>query len=241
MKEHSQCARCAIPREEKACLVRGGKGPKFCPTLRYEGLIPSVIKEYEDPELREFARLASVQEGEGYAGRRPGGYVPHPVKTRVEEVIEFAKKIGAKRIGVAFCVGLQREAGLLSDLLEVHGFEVVSVCCKVGAVPKETIGVKDEEKIKIGEFESMCNPLLQAEILNREGTDLNVLVGLCVGHDAIFLKRAKAPCTVLAAKDRVTGHNPLAALYTLHSFYRRLKERPPSSKEPADPPDEEDQ
>lgn len=168
-------------------------------------------------------------------------YVPHPVKTRVEEVIEFAKKIGAKRIGVAFCVGLQREAGLLSDLLEVHGFEVVSVCCKVGAVPKETIGVKDEEKIKIGEFESMCNPLLQAEILNREGTDLNVLVGLCVGHDAIFLKRAKAPCTVLAAKDRVTGHNPLAALYTLHSFYRRLKERPPSSKEPADPPDEEDQ
>ena len=69
----------------------------------------------------------------------------------------------------------------------------------------------------------MCNPLLQAEILNHEETELNIVLGLCVGHDALFLKKAKAFCTVLAAKDRVTGHNPLAALYTLHSYYQKLK------------------
>ena len=55
------------------------------------------------------------------------------------------------------------------------------------------------------------------------GDDLNVVLGLCVGHDALFLKRATAFTTVLAAKDRVTGHNPLAAVYTVHSYYRKLK------------------
>ena len=69
----------------------------------------------------------------------------------------------------------------------------------------------------------MCNPLLQAEVLNQEKTEFNVVLGLCVGHDSLFLKKSDALCTVLAAKDRVTGHNPLAALYTLHSYYQKLK------------------
>jgi uncharacterized metal-binding protein len=69
----------------------------------------------------------------------------------------------------------------------------------------------------------MCNPILQAQVLNSEQTELNILLGLCVGHDSLFLKYAEAPCTVLAVKDRVTGHNPLAALYTLDSYYRALK------------------
>jgi uncharacterized metal-binding protein len=72
----------------------------------------------------------------------------------------------------------------------------------------------------------MCNPLLQAEILNRERTELNIVLGLCVGHDALFLKHANAYSTVLATKDRVTGHNPLAAVYTAHSYYQKLKSQP---------------
>ena len=69
----------------------------------------------------------------------------------------------------------------------------------------------------------MCNPVLQAMILNREGTDFNVILGLCVGHDSLFLKYSEALCTVLAVKDRVLGHNPLAAVYNLDSYYRSLK------------------
>lgn len=34
---------------------------------------------------------------------------------------------------------------------------------------------------------------------------------------------ATAPTTVLAVKDRVTGHNPLAAVYCSNAYYRRLK------------------
>ena len=66
-------------------------------------------------------------------------------------------------------------------------------------------------------------PVGQAMLLNEAGTDLNVVVGLCVGHDSLFFRHSKAPVTVLIAKDRVTGHNPAAVLYTSHSYYSRVK------------------
>ena len=105
-----------------------------------------------------------------------------------------------------------------------EGFEVVSAGCKAGCVPKEEIGVKDNEKIYIGSHETMCNPVFQAMLVNESETDFNVLLGLCVGHDSLFFKYAEAPTTVLAVKDRVTGHNPLAALYTSGNYYAWLKE-----------------
>jgi uncharacterized metal-binding protein len=152
-------------------------------------------------------------------------YIFHPVKPRVQETCEFAQKMGYKKIGVAFCMGLHKEALLLMQILKAQGFEVISVNCKTGGIPKETIGIKEKEKIHIGEFESMCNPIAQAMILNDEKTDFNILVGLCVGHDSLFLKYANAFCTVLVVKDRVLGHNPVAALYTSSSYYARMMKK----------------
>jgi len=224
METKAHCARCKIPRSKRVCLIKeGGRGPAFCPTLNYQDLILEVTKAYQAPDLNNFARLASVQEAECYANRKPGHYVLQPTKCRVQETVEFAQKLGFKKLGIAFCGGLHKEAGLLSDVLESQGFELASVGCNAGGVPKENIGIKEKEKVRIGSYETMCNPLLQAEILNHEETELNIVLGLCVGHDALFLKKAKAFCTVLAAKDRVTGHNPLAGLYTLHSYYQKLK------------------
>jgi uncharacterized metal-binding protein len=91
-------------------------------------------------------------------------------------------------------------------------------------VPKEEIGLSDDEKMFKGGHESMCNPIFQAMVANEKEVDFNVLLGLCVGHDSLFFKYAKAPSTVLAVKDRVTGHNPLAALYLSGSYYSWLKE-----------------
>ena len=78
--------------------------------------------------------------------------------------------------------------------------------------------MKDEEKIHPGTFEALCNPIAQASLLARAGTELNVVIGLCVGHDSLFFMHSKAPVTVLVAKDRVLGHNPVAGLYTSHSY-----------------------
>jgi uncharacterized metal-binding protein len=126
------------------------------------------------------------------------------------------------RLGIAFCIGLAKEAAVVGEILKKQGFEVVSAVCKVGSVPKEEIGVLETEKIYIGQYESMCNPILQAMIVNNAKTDFNLLLGLCVGHDSLFFKYAKAPTTVLAVKDRVTGHNPLAAIYLSDNYYSWL-------------------
>ena len=190
------------------------KAPNFCPMINMTDVIQRAMTEYDKPEVKEFARLASVQEGSCYAFRDAKPFVIIPTKSRIEELIEFSQRMGYKRLGLAFCGALIHEAAILSEILEKHGFEMVSVSCKVGGVPKERIGVKDEEKIRIGEFESMCNPITQARILNRAKTDFNIMLGLCIGHDSLFLKYVEGLTTVFAVKDRVTGHNPLAALYT---------------------------
>jgi len=169
-----------------------------------------------------FAKAASLQEAECYIRRDEKPFVLRPTKTRVEETIEFAKKMGFQKLGVAFCAGLFGEGRALVDILHRQGFEVVSVCCKVGGVPKEFLGLRDDEKVRVGTYETMCNPITQAEIMNEAGTQFNILVGLCVGHDSLFLKNAKALTTVLVAKDRVLGHNPVAALYGAKGYFQRL-------------------
>ena len=215
------CVKCKIVR--KKCRIPDGSGPNYCPTLRKKDVVGIALEEYTKPEMMEFARQASIQEGECYAYRDQKPYVMHPTKPRIVETIEFAKKMGFSRLGIAYCGGVSQEAGILVEILEKHDFEVIAISCKVGGIPKERIGLKDEEKINIGEHESMCNPIAQALILNDAKTDFNIMLCLCVGHDSMFLKYIEAPVTVLAAKDRVTGHNPMAALYTANSYYAKLK------------------
>lgn len=225
-KKLPDCAACGISLFEKACYVEGGKGPAGCPTLNLKGLAEEARDVYREPATREFARLASVQEGECYLGRDKKPYIPRCGKSRIQETCEFAEKIGAGRLGLAFCMGLAQEARQLRGILANQGFEVVSVACKVGRMLKEEeLGIEDHEKIMVGTAEAACNPVLQAKVLNDAKTDLNVLLGLCVGHDSLFLKHARAMSTVLAVKDRVTGHNPLAALNASHSYYMYLQRK----------------
>ena len=216
----SECAKCGI--KDRICRSPEGQGPAFCPTLYRKEVIGRANEEYAKPDIFKFAHEASVQEAECYINRDVKPYVLHPVKPRVQEVCEFAQKMGYKRLGIAFCGGLRKEALSLSQILEAQGFEVVSVICSAGGTPKEHIGIKEEEKIRIGEFESMCSPIAQALILNEEKSDFNVLLGLCVGHDSLLLKYAEAYCTVLVVKDRVLANNPCAALYTTGSYYARM-------------------
>ncbi|MBL7166196.1 MAG: DUF1847 domain-containing protein [Dehalococcoidales bacterium] len=225
MTENIECARC----DKVVCgSEHSQEGPSNCPTRTKSEVINQALREYDKPEIMEFARQASIQESECYMNLPEGLTTRYP---RVEEVVQFAGKMGYKKLGIAFCDGLRGEAETLNTILERRGFDVVSVCCKAGGIPKERIGIKDEEKIVSkfsgpGNWESMCSPISQAEILNDEGTEFNVLVGLCVGHDSLFFKYSQAPVTVLVAKDRVFGHNPVAGLYLSPSvYYRKLRRK----------------
>lgn len=139
-------------------------------------------------------------------------------KTRLEEVALFAERIGAKKLGIATCVGLVRESRIVARYLREKGFQVFGVGCKVGEVDKSHIGLPQVNPC-LGS--NMCNPILQAKVLNREQTDLNVIIGLCVGHDSLFTKYAQAPCTTLVVKDRVLAHNPVGAIYQADGYYKK--------------------
>lgn len=190
------------------CKFKDRTYPDFCLTthLKPED-IEWALERYEEGRNHNIMVASAEVEYEGYCQW-----------TRVEEIMAFARKINAHRIGIANCIGLLNEARIFARILRANGFESYSVLCKVAGKSKSSIGIPQECE-NIGA--AMCNPILQARLLNEAHTDLNVVIGLCVGHDSLFYKYSDAYVTTLVTKDRITGNNPAAALYTANSYYRK--------------------
>ena len=167
--------------------------PDGCPSN--DAMCTAIIKEYQNEDELRIARAAFLVVNEGYGKQN-----------RLEEIISFAKKAEYKTLGIAFCIGLAKEAAVIADILKDHNFIVESIICKSGALSHEVIG--------FASIRPMCNPIGQAILLNELSTEFNIVVGLCIGHDSLFIKHSKAPVTVFAVKDRVLNHNPLEAVYT---------------------------
>jgi uncharacterized metal-binding protein len=205
------CAYC--PPSVRACRQGDSeaRGPGFCPSKTDPAGIDHAWARYEDPEIRRVARASAIVESEGYCRW-----------TRVEEICAFASQLGFKKIGIATCISFVDLARTLSAILESHGFEVASAACKNGGIAKERIGLRDDQKIRPGTFEPMCNPISQAELLNRAGCELNIVLGLCVGHDSLFFKSSQGLATTLVAKDRVLAHNPVGALQLADTYFHRV-------------------
>ena len=207
------CDSCTV----MACWPKGPadilKGPADCPTKNY----PDIVKKARDLYLKDpFHRQMQLSGArlEGMSSQTPPGGTEINMKlTRVEELIMFCKMMRYKKIGFAHCIGCIGEAKELSHIFRSRGFDTVQVNCKVGAIEKGEIGIAEDEKVRMFTFETICNNIAQALILNEEKTDLNVIVGLCLGHDISFTRMSKAPVTTLIVKDRRLGHNPAAALY----------------------------
>ena len=201
--QEMSCVDCSVAN----CNTMDKAYPEFCitPDMDQE-LFEEAIQAYDEDRNKDIFIAAAEVETEHYCNAG-----------RVEEMIYFAEKIGAKKIGIATCVGLLREAGIFARIMRSHGFEVVGIGCKAGAYPKEKMGIDKRCEVT---GKNICNPILQAKFLNQQKTDLNVVIGLCVGHDSLFYKYSDAYVTTLIAKDRVTGHNPAAALYNASSYYK---------------------
>lgn len=205
--EEMSCIDCAV----KNCDKMDKTYPEFCLTTNMD---PDVYQDamncYKEEENHNIMVAAAEVECDHYCQY-----------TRVEEIMAFAEKIGAKKIGIATCVGLLKESRTLAAILRKRGFTVYGITCKAGSTPKSDVGIPERcNKIGI----NMCNPILQAKMLNHAKTDLNVVVGLCVGHDSLFYKYSEAITTTMITKDRVLGHNPAAALYTADTYYKKLQD-----------------
>ena len=206
------CAACGL----LGCRGPGGKYPEVCPTGHPTPAQVAALAEarerYEDPRVRAMAQSAAYIEKAGYCQW-----------TRLEETVELARTMGYHHLGIACCNGLRREARVVERYFQDCGFDVSVAICKAGCVAKEEIGVPEAAQFQPGGRESMCNSIGQAYLLAAEGCDFSVLMGLCVGHDTLFLEhsfRKGVPATVLIAKDRVTGHNPAAAVYGAEGYFK---------------------
>jgi len=182
-----------------ACMESYAQGvPKYCRAGEFKEVIEQTKKEYLEPDIAK-VHLATARV------LKRGDFQ----WTRVQESIEFALELGATKVGLAVCIACIREGRAMANLLEAAGLEVVTVGCMIGAVKPQDTGVPEELITGLG---IACNPIAQARIMNEEGTQLNFIYGLCVGHDTLFIQHSEAPVTFISAKDVVTGDNPSAAL-----------------------------
>lgn len=206
MSDKRSCVDCGVLN----CHTRDRQYPEFCLTTELTAeTLDKVKRLYEDEENNRVSVVSAEIENDFYLRY-----------TRVEELIEFSKRMGFHKIGIATCVGLIEESRILARILRKNGFEVYGAVCKIGSFLKADVGVDDEHMTRTGAV--MCNPIMQAEILNQAGTDFNVVMGLCVGHDSLFYKYSEALVTTLVAKDRVLAHNPVGALYQANAYYKKL-------------------
>ena len=198
------CADCAV----KPCRNHNlDQLPKNCPTADFTN--EENMNRYSEEE-KQMAYCSARVEGDFYCQI-----------TLVEEIMEYALKMGYEHIGVAFCVGFSEEAKTFVKILRANHFTVDSVCCKNGSVPKSLLGITREQQAHPERpVEPMCNPAAQAEILTNAGCQLAVILGLCVGHDTLFIRHCGIPCTVLGVKDRVLAHNPVGALYMANGYMK---------------------
>jgi len=199
------CADCTV----YACRTEEKENmPLNCPMRNRENM-DRIAEEYQKESVAAFHRTAALVESEGYC-QWP----------RLRETMEFARKMGYRKLGLAFCFGLRREAKTLVQILRKNGFSVDSVMCKTGGYDKNTVGIEETQKLCGGGYEAMCNPIAQAQLLNQCGTELNIVLGLCVGHDSLFYRYSDAMVTTLVAKDRALAHNPVGAIYQSEAYLR---------------------
>lgn len=226
------CAKCSVVWKKSGatnCWSNPDQRPPrpgYCPSEQEKTIIEESFRRYAgNGQDALLARAAAVVEGLCYQPV-PGSDAVNARWTRVEDTVALAKLMGWKKIGIATCIGLLEESERLSDILRAQDLTPLSACCKAGSIDKGKLGIGEQHKVRPGTFEPACNPIAQAQLLNKTETDMNVIVGLCVGHDMLFAKYSRAPVTTLVVKDRVTGHNPAAVLYGQNFYYKRLQKQP---------------
>ena len=89
------------------CKFKTRTYPEFCLTTNLDKEDAAWAAErYEQDRNREVMVASAEVEYEGYCQW-----------TRVQEIMEFARRTGAKQRGIANCIGLMREARIFAKIL----------------------------------------------------------------------------------------------------------------------------
>ena len=182
--------------------------PSYCQANHYVAEIKNANEVYTEQEVVDLYTAACV------VGKKNDGYRP-----RIEEALDFAREMKFSRVGFAACVAFGRELEVIRRLFEQAGIEVFSAGCQIG---RSSATDRRLPHLEAYPDNSTCNPIAQAEILNKAQTQLNFIIGLCMGHDILFTRYSSALVSTLIVKDRLLGHNPIAGLYS--AYHRRIVE-----------------
>ncbi len=189
------CLHCATAGSSKGDVARM---PRTCPT-RTHAEIAGDVSGYLGDDRQALMRAADATPSR----------TDRTLRNRVEELAHYARGRGMRRVGVAFCVSMLKEAQELARQLQAAQLEAELVCCRVGAVDHDRIGLP---KAHPDRFAAICNPVAQARLLNERNVDIVAQVGLCIGHDLVLQEECDAPVTVLVVKDRALDHHTIRAL-----------------------------
>lgn len=208
---------CAICPKDMPCNRRETENlPPSCPCFDEEIAEKSRQMYLEDEDDFRMAKISTQV-----------GFEANYMRTRLEETMEFAGAMGYKHIGIVHCLGLKKEAAVVYEVFKANGFKVDAIGCKAGSPPRTTLG--EDECFTCDGMGELCNPLGQTLYVEKCGCQFVVIMGLCVGHDTLFMKHCKVPMTYLVIKDAVLGHNPVQAIYTSDIYYKK-KLFPPTRK-----------
>ena len=116
------CEGCGV----RACVTGEGTAPEHCP-IRMPGYSEKVSAVYAK---NKNAALESASQ------RVCGAKTDRDRIPRLKIVIEYCRKMGYKKIGIAFCAMVFEEMDWYSRMLRKNGFEVVSACWAVVSEPE---------------------------------------------------------------------------------------------------------
>lgn len=238
-KEVMQCSKCPtkVCAEAPTKTVLAKKAPSWCPLKTKAEIIQKAVatskrkdkkllKAAVEVEKEAYVNVFSEAVDKAFDAEKWG---LKPFHTRVLETINFARKMGYKKIGIACCFSCLWDAKVLANAFINRGIEVIVRGCKAFQVKNSTfLNLKDEETLVPGGFQPMCNPIAQVDTLVDSGCEMVVAFGECSGHDALAGKYSSVPYSLIGVKDRVLAHNPVIALTeTWSPFYKKLTRKEP--------------
>jgi len=155
-----------------------------------------IINAYHEEENQLIIQAAARLVDNGKAGKI----------ARLQELVEFIQNMKYKKVGLAYCFGMEKDAIEVKEYFRKNAISIRTVSCTVGGLPQDELN--KESCI----HNVSCNPLGQAAQLNNEDTELVVIMGICLGHDILLHRNLKADFTTLVVKDRVYNNSPLLVL-----------------------------
>lgn len=174
-----------------ACADKGCRSGRACGAESTDET--EMLARYREDENQAVVQAAARLVDDGLAGSL----------SRLEELSRFIKDRGYRKVGMAYCYGMEKEALRTVQYFAQNGIRVSAVSCTVGSLPQNAVNTKSAI------CGVSCNPLGQAAQLEAEGTDLAVQFGLCLGHDILFTRAFPGDQTVLVVKDRIFGQRQL--------------------------------